>query len=361
MPQSVQNLIDNRWPNMTELLKDRIKLETSTAWTTTPNPDQPTMISPNTHQDTAIPPTTSDHSHHDSTQTDTEYHHLVPSYKTETPTDGNCGPAACIIAVTYEYWRATNQISENIPTILDARRLLARHLVLHSWTSLQSQGQDELFPTESTKTEEEKIHSLINDKVWMTQATCDILTQVIWTKYMATDRGFDITAADEEMPRHPINMTTKCDMAKRDNENWTKTCIVYDQRHFTVQTPTAIPQEILEKLQHQERSNVPMHIGDFKDPERRQKRSRKQSTSSQKSEQTDSKRPKLNHPQRKRKNSTQTAASDQAANKKQRLPPGTRSENSPQQRAITNFFAPLRTTAHYPIQTTPDHNDLGVT
>ena len=198
MSPEVQARINSRWPNMKELLKDRQKLESNLAWTImeslessdpsatgTPDVTQPAEPSPLAPHDTS-----SDKMTPSKTETSTvDPSNQLPSYKTDTPTDGNCGPAACILATTYEYWKMFNHLPEQIPTIIEARRLLARHLVQHSWTSLESEGKDELFPKNCAKTEEEKVHSLIHEKIWLTQATCDILTQVLWTKYLATEGG----------------------------------------------------------------------------------------------------------------------------------------------------------------------------
>ena len=197
--------------------------------------------------------------------------------------------------------------------------------------------------------------------MWLTQATCDIiLTQVIWTKYLATDRGFDITAADEDMPHHSINMTTQQDLHNENNTNWTKTCVVYNDRHFTVQTPTAIPEDILTRTTHAEPSNIITYMNSMHIPTQQHKRKKGHGTPSQ-TYTNEHKRPRTKNATRKRRNNASNTDNEHSDSKKQKLQDETKQYPTQQQLLITNFVVPTSQTLQYPISTTPDHNDLGVT
>ena len=64
---------------------------------------------------------------------------------------------------------------------------------------------------------------------------------------------------------------------------------------------------------------------------------------------------------RKRRNNASNIDNDHSDSKKQKLQDETKHNPTQQQLLITNFVVPPRQTSQYPISTTPDHNDLGVT
>ena len=155
-------------------------------------------------------------------------------------------------------------------------------------------------------------------------------------------------------------MTTNRDFYNNDSANWTRTCVVYDNNHFTVQTPTAIPEEILDRTQHQGSHNQVTYIGETQTPKQRKKRKDRPVTS-HKNTPTDHKRLKQTNSKRKRQHTNTETNAGQTEGKKQKSSHEPTHNVTQQQLLITNFIVSPKQTSHYPISTTPAHNDLGVT
>ncbi len=175
------------------------------------------------------------------------------TYNTDTPNDGNCAPAACIIATAFQYWNVFRQHPRPID-ITTARHLLAQHLYKYSRNCLTDQGQGELFPEHCTLTLEQRRDTLSTDKIWLTQAACSILLQLLWNRLLCSEE--ETESENQEHTEHHINITDFANLHNEQMDHWNNTCLILHNEHFTVQTPARIPRHLLHQLPHRN-PNVP--------------------------------------------------------------------------------------------------------
>lgn len=169
-------------------------------------------------------------------------------HETLTPTNGDCGPGACIIATRFQYYKNQKCAPARLHTIAFARQVLADYLYQHNPQLLLQNDENGLFTSSTQNSIHIRKQLLQTTTTWLTQETCTILVRILWNDLM--ENRLNISQYDDQTVPHNITVS---DQRIISNTPTTITeeqiLILHDNiNHYTVWTKEAYPQVLSQEL-----------------------------------------------------------------------------------------------------------------